>query len=80
MIAVCSNKVRPSVHTGRKNSAWGWQRDVYRLEGVANRTLCGINSAGWLVMGPMEELTPHCCERCRVKFKPTPVRTDDGIP
>lgn len=76
MIAVCSNKPRPSVQCGSrgfmKTAAAAWGRDVYHLLDYRGRTFCGRNASDWLVIGPLEEndLTGDCCERCRKKAMP----------
>lgn len=65
MIAVCTNKRRPSVQKGSKGSQW-WARDPYHIQGAPGTTLCGLDSRDWLVIG---ELVPDadCCRRCAKK-------------
>jgi hypothetical protein len=77
--AICSNKPRPSVQSniGYKNIKTGqcaWGRDVFHLtDDIApgyhpdRRTLCGVDASDWIVIGEVEELDWHCCERCKKK-------------
>ena len=54
--AVCSNKLRPSVQGGsgmNKTGACLWGRDLFHAAGIGGRTLCGVRSADWLTIGPM---------------------------
>lgn len=74
MIAVCSNRPRPSVQKqyGSSGGAAWWARDVYHLaapEGALGvlKTLCGRDRADWLTIGEIEKLDSNCCSRCKVK-------------
>lgn len=67
-IAVCSARPRPSLQRNGKGHQW-WARDVYHIQGDAGLTLCGRNTADWLTIGPVEELTADCCDRCRARVQ-----------
>ncbi len=78
MIAVCSNKVRPIVQNNRlRFGSQNFRKDTWHLLGNLRQdqtptTLCGIDCSDWLKIGPVEELTNDCCERCRAKATPPP--------
>lgn len=67
LIAVCSNRPRPSVQKGAKGNQW-WKRDVYHIAGAEKQTLCGLDASEWLTIG---EVTPdeNCCVRCRKRIE-----------
>lgn len=66
LMAVCSNKPRPSVGT-RKNGGKWWARDVYHIQQSGMTTLCGVDCSEWLRIGELDALTVDCCERCAKK-------------
>ena len=75
MIAVCSNRPRPSVQRGAKGNQW-WRRDPYHLAGRPGRTLCGRDTSDWLTVGEIGELTPDCCVRCAALSQPSPEKAE----
>lgn len=77
MIAVCSNRPRPSVQRGAKGNQW-WRRDPYHLVGEAGRTLYGRDAADWLTVGEIDTLTADCCIRCAARSPATPTPTEKG--
>lgn len=71
MIAVCSNRPRPSVQRLGKGHQW-WRREVYHLTDDKQRTLCGIDCSEWLTIGEPPEDDRDCCARCRTKQESRP--------
>lgn len=77
----CSNKPRPSVHTGRRaglrTGASAWGRDVFHAaEKGAGKMYCGVVGEGWLrldVSQPVEATLadPNFCTRCAAKLRAT---------
>lgn len=65
IVAVCSNRPRPSVQRGARGSQW-WRRDVWHIAGANGRTLCGVDTADWLTIGETE-INESCCAKCRAK-------------
>lgn len=72
--AVCSAKTRPMTQSARsyslKTGAAAWGRDVFhiRREDDHGRTVCGVDCSEWLLVGEVEDLGFHCCERCKSKL------------
>jgi len=68
VIAVCSNRVRPAVHTTNKNGHQWWARDTFHLALPSEeRTLCGRLRVDWLVIGDVTLPDVNCCVRCATK-------------
>lgn len=66
MQLVCSNQPRPSVQKGAKGNQF-WRRDVHHIQSVGKLTLCGIDAAEWLIIGPyisVADDNQHLCKRC----------------
>lgn len=63
LVAVCSNRPRPSVQKGAKGHQW-WKRDVYHISDGHNFTLCGRAHHDWLTVGEIAEPDADCCQRC----------------
>lgn len=66
MIAVCSAKPRPSVQNNHSKGSQHWRRDVYHLQGLGHRTLCGRDCSEWLTIGEIDSVDHNCCAMCVV--------------
>lgn len=64
LIAVCSDKPRPVMQREGQKLKDPWKRDVYHIVHSGITTLCGRDRSAWLVIGPIEQITPDCCDRC----------------
>jgi len=80
MIAVCSNKPRPTGPNKKRTKGW-WAHDVYHLAHSGITTMCGRDRSEWLTIGPIETLDYNCCARCAAvaqQRRPSPEPSKEG--
>ncbi len=64
VIGICSNRPRPSLQNNHSKGSQHWRRDVWHAKDEHNnRTLCGINSDAFLIIGEIET-DNNFCSRC----------------
>lgn len=71
IIAVCTNKNRPSVQSNYGSATAGqyWVKEAHHILSENNKTLCGVNCEDWLPMGELPIDAPGLCDRCAKKHQ-----------
>lgn len=63
VMAVCSNKPRPSLQNNHSKGSQHWRRDVWHIAAAFGLTKCGRVMNDWLVIGQIE-IDNDCCKQC----------------